>query len=152
MKPQSAKAKGRMAQQEVQKMILTLFPELEPDDVRSVSMGAQGEDLQLSPAARKLLPFNFEVKRRKKIAFCRWMDQANTHGKHKPACFFREDHGEWFACIKAKDLLALLRAYNVVERKPSPAAFRVAKAQLKQEEKASERRFLLQAKLDRELS
>ncbi len=98
-------------------MILTLFPELEPDDVRSTSMGAQGEDLQLSPAARRLIPYNIEVKRRKRISFCRWMDQADTHGTHKPACFFREDHKEWYACIKAKDLLDLVRAYNIREGK-----------------------------------
>ena len=117
LKPRSCKAKGASGQKEIQNMILALFPELEPDDVRSTSMGAPGEDLLLSPAARRLIPFNIEVKRRKKISFCRWMDQAVTHGKHKPVCFFREDNKEWFACIKARDLLDLLRAYNVVERK-----------------------------------
>lgn len=117
MKPQSAKAKGRNGQYEVQELLFGTFPELELDDIRSTSMGAPGEDLLLSPAARRLIPFNIEVKRRKRIAFCRWMDQAVTHGKHKPVCFFREDNKEWFACIKARDLLDLLRAYNVVERK-----------------------------------
>ncbi len=117
MKPQSAKAKGRTGQQEVQKLLLGTFPELEPDDVRSTSMGASGEDLLLSPAARRLVPFNIEVKRRATIAACRYMDQAKEHGTYKPLCFFREDHGEWYTCLKARDFLDLLRAYNVVEQK-----------------------------------
>lgn len=115
MKPSSAKSKGRTGQQEVQKLILGTFPELEPDDVRSTSMGASGEDLQLSPAARRLIPYNIEVKRRKKISFCRWMEQATTHGANKPACIFREDHGEWFAAVKLTDLIDLLRHYKVSE-------------------------------------
>ena len=113
----SGKAKGANGQKEMRDLLLSAFPELELDDVRSTSMGAPGEDLLLSPAARRLIPFNIEVKRRKRIAFCRWMDQAVTHGTHKPVCFFREDNKEWFACIKARDLLDLLRAYNIVEKK-----------------------------------
>ena len=50
----SSKAKGRLGQQEVRDKILKTFPELEPDDVRSTAMGQSGEDIQLSPRARKL--------------------------------------------------------------------------------------------------
>ncbi len=55
MKPSSAKAKGRKFQQDIRDMMLDLAPSLEKDDIRSTSMGAGGEDLQLSPAARKIL-------------------------------------------------------------------------------------------------
>jgi hypothetical protein len=48
MNSQSTKAKGRRWQQKIVRMILDCFPSLEPDDVRSTSMGASGPDVQLS--------------------------------------------------------------------------------------------------------
>jgi hypothetical protein len=113
----SNKAKGRKGQQEVQKLICTIFPQLEMDDCRSNPMGSGGEDILLSPAARKLIPYSIEVKRKKRIGACRFMEQAEGHGPHKPAAFFREDHGEWFACVRAKDLLELLRIISILESK-----------------------------------
>jgi len=63
MRPQSAKAKGRVFQQDIRDLILKTYPQLENDDVKSTSMGAGGEDVQLSPAARKILPIQIECKR-----------------------------------------------------------------------------------------
>lgn len=115
MKTSSNKAKGRTGQQAIRDLILSVFPELEADDVRSTSMGSSGEDLLLSPAARKLLPWNIEVKRKKKIAACRFMDQAKSHGNYKPVAFFREDHGPWYACVDARYLLELKRIIQILE-------------------------------------
>ena len=52
----AAKAKGRLGQNEIRDKILETFPELEPDDVKSTTMGDSGEDIQLSPAARRKIP------------------------------------------------------------------------------------------------
>lgn len=76
MKPQSAKAKGRKLQQDVRDMILKYSPSLEPDDVKSTSMGAGGEDVQLSPAARRQYPISIECKSRASWAFYKDYDQA----------------------------------------------------------------------------
>jgi len=65
---QSRKSKGRRLQQFVRDMILENFDHLEPDDVRSTSMGAGGEDVLLSPAARKVFPFSVECKNVEKIS------------------------------------------------------------------------------------
>ena len=46
MLSQSSKAKGRNLQKWVVEQILKVFPELEPDDVTSTSMGASGEDVK----------------------------------------------------------------------------------------------------------
>lgn len=108
MKPSSAKAKGRTAQQEVRKLILNQFPELKPDDVKSTSMGAGGEDIQLSPFAREFLPWNIEVKHKKSIAVCRFMEQAATHGEYEPVAIFKENRGPWFACVNLEYLLELV--------------------------------------------
>lgn len=116
-KARSNKAKGRIGQQEVSKLILEVFPQLEPDDCRSNPMGSCGEDILLSPAARKLLPMQIEVKRKKKIGAARFMEQAGEHGKHEPVAFFREDRGEWFAICDAKAFLQLFKTLHELQEK-----------------------------------
>lgn len=79
MKPQSSKAKGRLLQQWVRDKILDLFPVLEPDDVKSTGMGQKGEDVQLSPAARKLFPYSVECKNRTTVSVYAWYKQAKAN-------------------------------------------------------------------------
>lgn len=62
MRPQSAKAKGRRFQQWCAERFKQRLPQLTGNDVRSLSMGAAGDDLILSPAAQRLLPYGFEMK------------------------------------------------------------------------------------------
>ena len=57
MKTRSAKNKGKRLQNNIRDLILEKFQQLEEDDVRSTTMGDSGEDVLLSPAARKLFPF-----------------------------------------------------------------------------------------------
>ena len=57
----AAKAKGRGGQNEIRDKLLETFPEFEPDDIKSTTMGDTGEDIQLSPAARKKMPITIEV-------------------------------------------------------------------------------------------
>lgn len=94
MKPQSRKAKGRLLQQWVRDVILRYSPSLEPDDVKSTSMGAQGEDVQLSPAARKQYPISIECKSKASYAFFRDYDQAvvNTPKGCEPVLVAKANH------------------------------------------------------------
>lgn len=73
------KAKGRKLQQLVRDKVLEAFPSLEPDDVKSTAMGQGGEDVQLSPAARKLFPFSVECKRHKSFAVYGPYEQADAN-------------------------------------------------------------------------
>ena len=66
----AAKAKGRVGQNEIRDKLLETFPEFEPGDIRSTTMGDTGEDIQLSPAARKKIPITIEVNRFKD---CVWI-------------------------------------------------------------------------------
>ena len=79
MRPQSCKAKGRRLQQIIASDLLQSFPELQDDDVRSTSMGAHGEDVQLSPAARKLIPYSFEAKNQERLNLWAAISQAETN-------------------------------------------------------------------------
>jgi hypothetical protein len=103
------KNRGRSFQQEIRDLILEKFTTLEPDDCKSTSSGAQGEDVQLSPAARKLLPIQIECKRTKTAkGLYGWYHQAETHGKHEPVVFFRADREKPLVLLSATTYLNLM--------------------------------------------
>jgi len=113
----AAKQKGRLGQQEIRDKILETFPELEPDDVKSTTMGDGGEDIQLSPAARKKMPITIEVKRRKRRKSGMktqydWLEQAKRHGKGEPVLFFRADRKEWITMVSLEHYMELLREWK----------------------------------------
>lgn len=60
--PKSSKAKGRRLQNMVRDKLRAAFSSLEEDDIKSQTMGMTGEDIVLSPAARKLIPYSIECK------------------------------------------------------------------------------------------
>jgi len=104
----SSKAKGRLGQQEVRDAILKAFPHLKPDDVRSTAMGQNGEDIQLSPQARKRLPVSIEVKRRKDFAtLYGYVEQAKQDGEYEPVVFLRGDRKPWLCIISMEHYLEL---------------------------------------------
>ena len=110
----AAKAKGRGGQNEIRDKLLQTFPEFEPDDIKSTTMGDTGEDIQLSPAARKKLPITIEVKRRKsgmKMAYD-YIEQASKHGKGEPVVFFRSDRKDWITMISIDHYMELLRKWK----------------------------------------
>jgi hypothetical protein len=111
------KQRGRSFQQEIRDLILEKFDTLEPDDVVSTSMGAQGQDVKLSPAARKLLPIQTECKRTKSaITIYKWLKQAESHGPHEPVVFLRADREKPLVILSAAAYLGLLR--RVSDGKP----------------------------------
>tara|TARA_R100000544_G_C2163769_1_gene28904 strand:- start:24 stop:368 length:345 start_codon:yes stop_codon:yes gene_type:complete len=110
----AAKAKGRGGQQEVRDKLLETFPEFEADDIKSTTMGDTGEDIQLSPLARKTLPISIEVKRRKsgmKTAYD-YIDQAGNHGKGEPVVFYRSDRQPWIIMVGIDHYMELLRNWK----------------------------------------
>jgi hypothetical protein len=109
MTPNSAKAKGRNFQKLVRDWLLKAFPSLEPDDVRSTSMGAGGEDLQLSPAARKLIPYQIECKSKAKSQIHTFYDQAATHGKYEPLVVVKQDRHIPLAIVSLEHFIKLLQ-------------------------------------------
>ena len=79
MKTASGKDKGRRLQKWVVDKLHEKFPLLEDGDLKSTSMGANGEDIQMSPAARKAIPLSIECKSRASIAAYGWLTQATTN-------------------------------------------------------------------------
>lgn len=119
IKISSAKAKGRKAQQMVRDWLLKLFPDLEPDDVVSTSMGAGGADIQLSPAARKVIQYAWEVKACAKATIQTNFDQASRHAakspsKAHPIVVTKVDRKPALATIELSHLEELWRLAGIV--------------------------------------
>lgn len=108
MTPASAKNKGRKFQQLVRDVLLKAFPQLEPDDVKSTSMGAPGADIQLSPAARKLIPYQIECKSKAKSQIHTYYSQAKEHGSHEPLVVVKMDRDIPLAVISLDHFIKLL--------------------------------------------
>jgi hypothetical protein len=109
LKPRSSKAKGALGQRIVRDKILETFPELEADDVRSTAMGQPGEDIQLSPAARKLVPYQIEVKNKATSQIHTFYTQAKTHGKHEPMVVVKMDRDIPLAIVSLDHFMQLLK-------------------------------------------
>ena len=105
----SRKQKGRKLQQHVRDRLIEVF-ELHKDDVKSTSMGAGGEDIQLSPYARIRIPFSFECKSRARIALYQdyWQAQDNAGG-HMPAVVIKQNNAAPLIVMDLEHFLKILK-------------------------------------------
>ena len=111
----SAKAKGRLGQQEIRDKLLESFPHFEKDDIKSAIMGDTGADIQFSPQARKRIPLSIEVKRRKnelKTVYT-YIEQAVKHNTGEPVVFYRSDHRPWVVMIGIEHYMDLLKDWKI---------------------------------------
>ena len=110
MKARSAKNKGKRLQNKVRDLILEQFnKQLEPDDVRSITMGDSGEDILLSPAARRLFPFSVECKNQEKLNIWSALEQAEDNSNnHIPLVVFKRNRSKTYAVLEFDSLLKLL--------------------------------------------
>ena len=110
MKPRSAKNKGKRLQNKIRDLILEKFNNiLEQDDVRSITMGDSGEDILLSPVARRLFPFSVECKAQESLSIWSALEQAESNaGKHIPLLVFKRNRSKTYAVLEFKELLKLL--------------------------------------------
>ena len=110
MKPRSAKNKGKRLQNKIRDLILEKFNNiLEQDDVRSITMGDSGEDILLSPVARRLFPFSVECKAQESLSIWSALQQAESNaGKHIPLLVFKRNRSKTYAVLEFDKLLELL--------------------------------------------
>jgi len=112
MKTSSAKQKGRLLQQVTRDLILKSFPTLTERDVKSTSMGAQGEDVQLSEAGLKSFPYGIECKNLAKIAVYKFYEQATTHGDAEPLVVIKQNRSKPLAIVDLEHFVNLVRKAN----------------------------------------
>ena len=111
MKTRSAKNKGKRLQNTVRDILLETFKEdLEPDDVKSAIMGDSGEDIQLSPAARKIIPYSIECKNQEKLNIWSALEQAEDNSKEStPVLIFKRNRSKTYAVIEFKEFVELIK-------------------------------------------
>ena len=112
MKTQSAKAKGRRLQQLVVRDLLATFPHLGPDDVRSTSMGAGGEDVLLSTAARCAIPYSIEAKNQERVSIWSAIEQAQSNNRshaHTAVVVFKKNGASPHVAVPWAHFLHLIR-------------------------------------------
>ena len=113
MKSRSAKNKGKRLQNSFRDLLLETFKQLDPDDIRSAIMGESGEDIKLSPAARKLIPYSFECKNQEALNIWSSLEQAETNsGDYDPVLIFKRNRTKTYAVINIEKFIELINESN----------------------------------------
>ena len=109
MKAKSAKAKGRKLQNLVVEKLRKAYPELEDDDIKGQIMGVSGEDIVLSPLAKRLIGLSFECKNQEKLNLWDSLDQADKNSEERtPVLIFKRNRTPVYAAIPFEYLIKLL--------------------------------------------
>ena len=120
-KPSSSKAKGRRLQNYVRDALRKVFiddcgliPRLEEDDIKSQTMGMTGEDIVLSPRARKLIPYSFECKNVERLQFWSTVEQAESNIKDNTfaAIVVKKNRREPYVAVSLDHFLELIGGSN----------------------------------------
>ena len=109
--PKSSKAKGRRLQNMVRDKLRAAFSSsLEEDDIKSQTMGMTGEDIVLSPAARKLIPYSIECKNveRLNVWQCLKQTEDNTHEDCAPALVIKRNQQSPYIMVPLDIWIALI--------------------------------------------
>ena len=111
MIPSSRKSKGRRLQNKIRDLLLEHYSDkLEKDDIRCAIMGESGEDLKLSPAARKLIPYSFECKNQEKLNIWDSLEQAEKNSDdYSPVLIFKRNRSKIYVVLEISDFLELLK-------------------------------------------
>jgi len=113
LKTASKKAKGRNLQNFVRDKLLSCFPFLEQDDIKSAIMGESGEDIKLSPAARKAIAYSFECKNQERLNIWSSLEQAEVNSSDRtPVLIFKRNRSKVYATIELDDFLKLIGDKN----------------------------------------
>jgi len=110
MNVRSAKAKGRRLQNHVRDILQELFkPFLDPDDIKSQTMGMTGEDIVLSPAAQKCIKYSFECKNVERLNLWASLDQAETNSSDRnPVLIIKKNKSKIYAVIEFNHFMELI--------------------------------------------
>ena len=85
MRNSSRKAKATKLQNIIRSKILKAFPHLKKRDVDTAKEGQSGPDIILSRIAKKLCPYQFEIKSQNRMrTMWKWYKQASKNTKLNP--------------------------------------------------------------------
>jgi len=112
MKTSSAKAKGRRLQQQFMQLLIEKL-DIDSEDIESRSMGAGGEDLIMSKAARNKFPYSVECKNQEKLNIWAAWDQANGNkGLYEPLVVIKKNGVRPLVVLDAENFLEMIKDFN----------------------------------------
>ena len=114
MKTSSAKAKGRKLQDLVRDQLRSVFMEiLETNDIESQVMGMSGEDIVLSPAAKRVIRYSFECKNQERLNLWSSLEQAESNCEDRnPVLVFKRNRSKVYVAIEFDTFIDLIRGDN----------------------------------------
>jgi len=106
----ASKAKGRRLQNYVRDTLRKLFSSrLEDDDIKSQTMGMCGEDIVLSPAAKKMIPYSFECKNKERLDLWASLEQAESNCEDRtPLLVFKRNRSKTYVALEYDKFLELI--------------------------------------------
>ena len=110
MKARSAKNKGRKLQNMVRDRLRSVFSEtLETNDIESQVMGMSGEDIVLSPAAKKAIRYSFECKNQERLNLWKSLEQAESNCEDRqPVLVFKRNRTKTYIVIEFEHFIELI--------------------------------------------
>ena len=112
MKTSSAKAKGRRLQQKFMQLLIEKL-DIDPEDIESRSMGAGGEDLIMSKAARDKFPYSIECKNQERLNIWKAWEQANNNkGIYEPMLVIKKNGTSPLVVLNAENFLEYVKEFN----------------------------------------
>ena len=107
MKPQSAKAKGRKLQQQFRDLLIEDL-QIHPEDIENRSMGAGGEDLIMSRAAREKFPYSIECKNVEKLNVWTAYKQASENSRgYEPLVVMKKNNHKALVVLDAEKFVKI---------------------------------------------
>ena len=112
MKTSSAKAKGRRLQQKFMQLLIEKL-DIDPEDIESRSMGAGGEDLIMSKAARQKFPFSVECKNQERLnVWSAWEQAKGNRGIYEPLVVIKKNGVDPLVVLDAKIFMEYVKEFN----------------------------------------
>jgi hypothetical protein len=72
-------------------------------------MGMSGEDIVLSPAARRLIPYSFECKNQEKLNIWSSLEQAESNsGDYPPVLIFKRNRSKTYVTVELEEFIKLI--------------------------------------------
>ena len=95
-------------------LLREMYPSLHEDDIKSQTMGMPGEDIVLSPAARKQIPYSFECKNKERLDLWKSLEQAeeNCNGR-APILVIKRNRSGVYAVLQLNTFFDLIGENNV---------------------------------------
>ena len=110
MKYNSKKRKFLKLQNQIRIKILKAFPHLKKKDVDIATEGQSGPDILLSRIAKKLCPYQFEIKAQNRMAtLYKWYSQAAKKTKLEPVVVMRANSRDPLVVLSVDHFFNLIK-------------------------------------------